>query len=50
MAKNKWSWLSKIVPTKEELEQWPIGWFDDLNNWDWKAWERDWLDPVVSGK
>lgn len=48
MAKNKWSWLTKIVPTKEELENFPQDWFD--KNWDWKKWEEDWLWPVVSEK
>jgi hypothetical protein len=48
MAKNKWSWLTKIAPTKEELENFPQEWFD--KNWDWQKWEEDWLWPVVSEK
>lgn len=50
MAKNKWSWLTKIVPTVEELKQWPIGLFDDPKNWNWQKWEEDWLWLVVSDK
>lgn len=48
MAKNKWTWLTRLQPTKEELENFPQEWFD--KNWDWKKWEEDWLWPVVSEK
>lgn len=50
MAKNKWNLLSKILPTAEELKQWPMGLFDNPKNWNWKKWEEDWLWPVVSEK
>lgn len=50
MAKNKWTWLTRLQPTKEELEAFPPEWFNDPKNWDWKKWEEDWLWPVVSEK